>query len=100
MERKKPLKTVIIMSLKKHLPSLGMPLMVFGGIYLISAYLALGLWPPAPTAYEVAKGGDIAIGGLTWQQLFSFHYGWLQIPLFVLSLCSLIIGMILLRYSE
>lgn len=80
----------IVKYLKKHLLLIGMLLMVFGGTYLISSYLVLGLWD---RSYDFIKG-------LTWQQEFSLRYGYLEFLLLMLSFCSLIIGIILLRYAE
>jgi hypothetical protein len=75
---------------KRHQLALGIPLTSFGAIYLV--FGMLGGWSETSYWYE-------------WQKEIVRHWGFLAFPLFILSLFSLIIGIVLLyidskRYHE
>ncbi len=65
---------------KKHRLSIGVLLTTFG-----FAYQVLGVWPGWNAAYYWG-----------WQEEIARHWGFLVLPLFVLSLLSLVIGIVLL----
>ena len=66
---------------KKHQLSIGIFLTTFGFTYQV-----LGAWP----------GWDEAKYNWEWQKEIARHWGFLVWPLFIISLCSLIIGIALL----
>jgi hypothetical protein len=76
---------------QKHLFSIAMSTMVFGGTYQVLNAIWWGWW--IKEAYNYREGFNL-------QQEFAWRLGFLAAPLFVLNLSSLIIGIILLRYAD
>jgi hypothetical protein len=77
--------------LKKHQLYIGMALAILGMSYQIFNAANWGWWVPQ---------GKIDYNWLTPQQRFAFDFGFLAVPLFIVSFVLLIIGVALWFYSK